>query len=252
MHRIPVTAPQRHGKSTFAELAQEIEPSTFHIETSDVIIDVANAFHAQMPIPPKENNAEWMNSWLIALPDILEETVQTNTTYDQLHFTAEDVEKDLRLYEKFFVHSMNLTKNPELAIQKITPENKAEYRPILQWLGGYLVSKVTETIWYDEIYRRLDKAEQQGAALAVIGGLRYLSDEKSVRTHGDPVMEIFRPGVPILDQLDPTERERSKITPDFKLINNGSLEDFRSISKVIIADVMHGEPKSLYIATEVT
>lgn len=247
MLTIALTAPQKHGKSTFSELVHEIEPTSFDIETSTVISEVADAFHAEMPIPPEENNIEWMNKWLKILPEILQKTVHVDTTYENLRFSRNDVEADIKHYEKFFWHSVALAKNPELAEHKITPENKSAYRPILQFLGAYLIKSVSKTIWTDEIYRRVDVAKEQGAKVATVGGLRYLTDERAARQYGATIIDIFRPGMPELDLNDPTERERSKITPDIRVTNNGDKSEYKVVIKDIMNDLSAGKPKSLYL-----
>jgi len=250
METLWVTAPIKHGKTTFAELVSEIYPDSFNIETSEIITEVADAFHEKMPIPPLENDIEWMNKWLTFLPPILKDIVHVDTTYGQLKFTQTDVEENFKQYEKFFLHSANLTKNPDLANHKITIENKDSYRPILQSLGSLLIYKVSGDIWSNEIAQRLNKAKELGAPIAIVGGLRYKNDELAARKYGGHIVDIFRPGMPEIDINDPTERERSSIQADIKINNDGTIDEFRKLTMNLLDDVQVGQPKSLYIASD--
>ena len=83
-----------------------------------------------------------LNRWLMLLPPLLEKTVHTTTTFDQLRLIQSDIEQHPVEYQKLILHVENLARQPSLKNQKITRENKESYRPFLQWLGGYLVKKV--------------------------------------------------------------------------------------------------------------
>lgn len=247
MHVLGLTAPQKHGKSTFGELAQEIDPTTFLIETSTVISEVADGMHQEIPSPPQESIV-WLNSWIKVLPGILRSVVRTDNTYEDLSFTTEDAEKNVVLYEKLLAYSHALHTNPDLANHRITDHNKAAYRPLLQWLGNYLIEKVSPTIWYDEIFRRVETAQNDGSRFAIIGGLRYVSDEKAVRAHGGIIIDIFRPGMPTLDVNDPTERERSKIIFDTRLINGGNRQQYKRTVEQLLQDIAMGSVQKEYVS----
>lgn len=238
------------GKSTLAGAFSKIEPETFHIESWHPIGEVADEFHREMPVPPEQNNIIWMNKWLKVLPLIILQVVHAECTYDQLGFTQQDVEDHPVAYKKFYEHSVNLVRSPELAQQKITEENKPLYRPILQWLGGYLVAKVNPTIWYDEIFDRIDTAVTSGAEHATIGGVRYKSDYDSVHNEGGRVIKVIRPDLPSRDVNDPTERERNSWVPDITVYNSGSVDDLIDLAPVIWEDLKSDNYKSVYISKQ--
>jgi hypothetical protein len=234
------------GKSTLAGAFS----ADFHIESWHPIGEVADKFHEQMPVPPEQNNITWMNKWLKVLPAIVQEVVHVDTTYEQLQFTQADVDNNPTGYEKFFQHSVNLLRNPELAQHRITEENKPQYRPILQWLGGHLVARIKPTIWYDEIFDRIYTAQQSGAEDATIGGVRYKSDFDSVHNEDGKVIKVIRPDMPTKDSNDPTERERNSWPADITVYNTGNVEDLMAIAPVIWDDLKFNTYKSVYISKE--
>lgn len=238
------------GKTTLINACTQLDPEAFHIESWHPIGEVADLFHNEMPVPPEQNDIRWMNKWLKVLPAIVQEVVHVDCDYDQLQFTEQDVERNFGDFEKFYRHSVNLAANPELANHKITDDNKSQYRPILQWLGSYLVSRVKPTIWYDEIFSRLDSAEQLGAELGLIGGVRYKSDYESVHAHGGTVIKVIRPDRPEKDSNDPTERERNSWIPDITVYNNDTEERFVALAPVLLDDIRAKKYKSVYLAND--
>ncbi len=238
------------GKSTLAHEIERLEPETFLIESWHPIGEVADAFHEHMPAQTGKNEIAWLNRWLKVLPTILSEVVGTESTYSQLRFTQSDVDEDFPKFEKLLLHASNLLKDPDLAMQKITEDNKKTYRPILQWLGGYMVSEVAPTIWYDEIGRRVDAAKQRGAPLAIINGVRYASDFKSVHAIGGVVGRLVRPDLPVKDGNDPTERERNSWRPDFTIINNNEVTDLLDLAPIILEDLKSDSIKPTYITVD--
>ncbi len=248
MNIVGITGAIGHGKSSFADAITELEPATYRVETGDIIIEVADRFHQEMPHPPRADNIAWMNRWLFALPNILRDVVQVETSYDQIAFSHDDVISHPIKYQKFFEHAAALVDTPELAETPISSNNKLQNRPLLQWLGGYLIERVSPTIWQDEVYRRVAAAGNNAAPLVLIGGIRYPSDADAVSEHGGVVVKISRPDVPEQDTADPTESQRSTIRPDVTVVNNGSLADLSVMAGNFVQDMKRGKPRALYIA----
>jgi hypothetical protein len=194
MQIIGITGPIKHGKSTFADALAGQVPASVHLESSQIITEVTNAFHEVMPVPPEQNNIKWMNTWLEKLPPILKDVVHVDCDYDQISFTEADVYDKPMEYQKLFEHSINLAKNPHMANLMINNTNKESYRPMLQWLGGYLVQRVSPGIWYNEIVARSKQAELEGAQLCTVAGLRFPTDAQILREAGAVISEIYRPG----------------------------------------------------------
>ncbi len=241
-----MTGPIGHGKTTFAEALAELEPTTIHLETSSVVIEVANALQATLttPLDPYDINA--LNNWLKSLPAILLDILGTKCTFDQIELKADNIEKHPIEYQKLILHVENLRRNFTLAHQQINTENKEAYRPILQWLGGYLVDKIDNGIWWDEIIKRAKKHEQKGCKLCIAGAIRFPTDAKIARQAGAIIVKVYRPGHLQNDMLDPTERERENVKVDTMVMSNGTIEDVKKCAAQFLKDIEAGELKTLY------
>lgn len=224
---IGMTGPIGHGKSTFADALSALEPSTVHMESSLVIAEVANAMQKALTDIPDPYNVEQLNNWLRCLPPILAEIVHANCTFEQLKLQQTAMEEHPIEYQKLILHVENLQRKPELMSQTITKDNKESFRPLLQWLGGYLVQKVGSGIWYQEIVRRIRQAASAGCRLCIVGGLRYPTDATILREAGAIIVEVYRPGHLQSDMLDPTERERQNIQVDCTIMSNGTVADVK-------------------------
>ncbi len=245
---IGLTGPIGHGKSTFATAVADIEPKTKRLESSMVIAEVANALHAATQNIPPRDDIEAINNWLKPLPGILKRTVHAKCTFNQIEIRTGDAELDPLDYEKLLLHMENLGRRPELLKQKITKENKEAYRPILQWLGGYLVKKVDSGIWYKEIVRRAGQMQDQDFEYCLIGGLRFPTDAKYVRSVGGIIIRVYRPGYLQYDKLDPTERERDGIKPDCTIVSNGTIEDIAKLASQVLLDIKNNALHKTYYA----
>jgi hypothetical protein len=241
-----MTGPIGHGKSTFAKAIKEIEPQTVRIESSMIIAEVANGLHAAMQTIPTRDDVQSINEWLKPLPALVEQIVHQKCTFFQIQVQIADVQRHPIEYEKLFLHIENLTRNPGLARQAITPENKEAYRPILQWLGGYLVKKIDPNIWYAEITRRTQEATASGARICIVGGLRFPSDAERIKSVGGTIIKVYRPDHLQYDMLDPTERERDNIPVDCTVVSNGTLEDMKACAQKILEDATAGHLQRLY------
>ncbi len=245
---IGMTGPIGHGKSTFAKAAMEIEPTARRIESSIIIAEVANALHASTQKVPSKDDIEAINVWLRPLPSILLETVHTKCNFDQIKLSIEEINSHPIDYEKLLLHLENLSRKPDLLKHTINSDNKEEYRPILQWLGGYLVSKIDRGIWYKEITRRIYQLNSQGVKLCLVGGLRFPSDAQYIHDVKGIIIKVYRPGHLQYDMLDPTERERENVTPDATVISNGSVEDIKACAKRVLTDIADSRLQKTYYA----
>lgn len=241
-----MTGPIGHGKTTLANALAKLEPNTVHLESSMVIIDVANALQATLKKPFDPYDVDALNQWLKALPGILEDVLRVETTFERIALDPVAVTEHPIEYQKLILHAENVRRDFRLARQKITQDNKEAYRPLLQWLGGYLVSHVSSGIWYNEIVKRAKQAEQAGCNLCVVGGLRYPTDAAILRAEGAFIIKVYRPGHLQNDMLDPTERERENIGVDSTIMSNGSIEDVNSFAPRFLQDLRNGKLQPLY------
>jgi len=245
-----ITGSIGHGKSTLAEAFGRIEPRSKHLETFDIIAEVVYAWHSQTSAVPNPHDLNQVNEWLQLLPGVLSRIVHQEIDPARLHFGLSDVATQPEFYEKLFTHLLNVQKDPSLLTSRVNEANKERYRPILQWLGGYLVAKVDSGIWYKELMRRTAQASAEGALLCTISGLRYQSDADIVHAGGGYVLLVSRPLTGDKDLTDPTERERYKIQPDITVINNAGLPELVTCAQSIYTDIKLGKLRSRYVTSD--
>lgn len=242
-----MTGPIGHGKTTFADALSDLVPATVHFESSLIIAEVANALHAAISGKlPDPYSVDALNDWLGVLPGILSEKVQIQCTFEKIKLQQRSIEQHPVEYQKLILHVENLHRNPDMAKRKITRENKESYRPILQWLGGYLVERVDSGIWYKEIVRRIRRAEAVGTDLCIVGGLRFPSDAKILRDTGAIIIKVYRPGHLQNDMLDPTERERENIKVDCTIMSDGTVDNVKRFAGRFLEDIRNNQLESLY------
>lgn len=241
-----LTGPIGHGKSSFAEYLTTLEPQAFHFETGSVVSEVANAMHRAITDIPDPYNVGSLNNWLRCLPSILSEIVDYKCSFKDIELHQDLMEKQPLEYQKLILHVENLERDPTLIKKEITIENKEDYRPLLQFLGGYLVQRLDAGIWWNEVMRRIAKAEVAGARLCVAGALRYPSDAAIFRASGGVIVELIRPGHLQSDTLDPTERDRTKINADCTILNNGTLADLKKFCSHFLEDLKVKKLERIY------
>lgn len=238
------------GKSTFASLLCNIEPSHATYESGELIAEVAEDFNralsGELAFETTSNNIELTNQALIWFIEAISEKLHYEATWNQLAITKHQLAARPELFEKLFAYIETAKNNPSILDKRITANNKATYRPLLQWLGGYLVAKTSNTIWYDEIFRRI-ALHDQDKKLVIIGGLRYPSDALSVRENNGLIVGIERANHEA-DTTDVTESARSEIKPDVIVSNNGTLQQLESLATEFANDLITGKLKPEYIA----
>jgi hypothetical protein len=237
------------GKSTLATLLRDMEPSHAVYETSEVIIEVAEDFNralsGELAFETTTNDVELVNQALIWFIEAISERLhQSDVTWNQLAITKHHLAAHPKLFEKMFIYVDAAKKSPSMLDGRITADNKEHYRPLLQWLGGYLVAKISDTIWYDELFRRIS-IHDSDKNLVIIGGVRYPSDAAAIREHNGLVLGIERPDHSA-DRDDVTESSRSLIKPDIIVHNTGSLAELAATAEQLWHDLGAGKHKTSY------
>lgn len=247
-----ITGPIGHGKTTFASYLAQQNPQAHQIESSYVISEVADRLNKFFVWEsPRQQDILSVNRWLAHLPAIVSAVTHAHIGVDDVTLTEQDIVNRPQDYEKLWDYLNAAHKNPEITSEYITSYNKEAYRPLLQWLGGFLVKHVDEGIWYNELVRRATEAQAYGCQLFIIGGVRFPGDAKILRKAKGIIIEIQRPGLDEPDMKDPTERERHSIQPDVVVINNGSLEQLLDASLRLYQDIAKNKLKEKYYAASV-
>lgn len=226
-----------HGKTTFSRLLAQHAASSAHFETWELVAEVAAALRLENNTHPSPDDMEAVNVWLYPLAELVSLHMHAEIAYEQLKLTQESLKEHPEYYDKLFEYLRAVEATPSLADSEITDETKAAFRPLLQWLGGYLVAKVGSGVWYDEIVRRIAHLRSTGTELVTVGGVRYPGDAERLRNAGGMILEIKRPDLPEQDAKDITERERTLITADSLVINDGSLEDLAHCAAIVYGDL---------------
>jgi energy-coupling factor transporter ATP-binding protein EcfA2 len=237
------------GKTTLATYLTNTTPNHAHYETWHVVAEIAAAFNqalkAELAYETTTDKLDLANQVLIWLPDAISEHLHHDVVWNQLAITKHDTLAHPELYEKLFAYLETIIKKRALLDAPLTAGNKEQFRPLLQWVGGYLIAKISRTIWYDELLRRIELHDPT-TSLVVIGGVRHTSEADAVRAHGGKIIGIERPDT--LESTDITETERTTIKPDVTVVNDGSLEQLQHIAETLINDLAAGHPKQHYAA----
>jgi hypothetical protein len=235
-----------HGKTTFASLLAARSRAAIHFESWEIVAEVATALKDDVAVHPEADDLEAINEWLLVLPEIVEVVAHVKLSYLDIKVTPERIAEHPEYFEKLFEYLRAVTVTPALGQTAITAETKEDFRPLLQWLGGYLVAKGGPGVWYDEIIRRIGHARSGGCDLVTVGGVRYPGDAERLRNAGGLILEISRPSQPTQDQQDITERERRLIEPDSLIINASTLTDLESCAQTVYDDMVMRRLKPEY------
>jgi predicted AAA+ superfamily ATPase len=244
-----ITGPIGNGKSTFTELLVKQEPSHAVYESREIISELADDFnHAlsgELAFETTNDPIELINQSLVWFVEAINEKLNYEITWSQLAITRRSVATHPELFEKAFVYIKAAKQHPKILDATITAENKATYRPLLQWVGGYLITKISSTIWYDEIFRRI-RLHDDDKNLVIVNGIRNPSEADLVRARGGVIIEITRPEAPPQDVSDVTERSRSGIRADITVLNNGTLAQLEAIAEKLWQDTSISKPAGQY------
>jgi len=252
MRYIPVTGDIQAGKSTFADTIETLHGSAIHIETFEIIAEVATQFNKSFH-PEHGTPVERINHWLGQMPGVLKKVLDIDVNYGDITISQKHIEAEPAAYVKMFGFLSLLDSKTNIARQKITSDNKEKYRPELQWIGGHLVSRVDKNIWFKEVVRRAEAEESRGVDLCITTAVKYKSDELYMRTfEGTVIPKIVRAELPTRDATDPTERESSLVTPDTILYNNGDLAQYKNSIEQFYKDYIDGTVQSAYVANDST
>lgn len=240
-----ITGAIGHGKSTIAEILSKLEPNSRTFETSEVISDVATQLckHFDHKII-KLHDLTSINNWLSYLPANLSKTLNRPIDAKLFLLTPSMIGSTTAEYAKLWEFIDWAKSNPELVHTVITQENKANFRPLLQWIGGFCVENISPIIWNTELLERARIAGAEGCALAILGGIRFNEEALHVQNNGGLIVEIIRPSIQVQDSSDPTERQRTRIKPEHIIMNDGSLQELTAKVEKLYAEIKSTRPKA--------
>lgn len=248
MHILGITGPIGHGKSTLAKAFMAIDKSAVRIESSTVIAEVANEWLKNFPreLLVDDHDYDILEAWTTELSIISSDKLKVKIHPEQLLITPATFENEPETVARLMRY-INLIKQGVIEMNtEINDGNKDKNRAILQWLGGFMIVRVGEGIWYDEVERRIHEAETQSKSLCIVGGIRYPYDAEVIWRNGGKVAELIRKDLPPRDSSDITEQQRYKIKVDTIINSTASKEALGEMAHAIYEDLLNGDLLSEY------
>lgn len=253
MQIIGITGAIGHGKTSLAKSFLRQVKGSKHTESSYLISRVANELNKHyLTSQPRIDDLASINAWLSNLPDILRDVAHYEKEIppirvEQQHLLDKDPD-----FQKLGEYIRTVTENHALIAQDITEDNKESYRPILQWLGGYVTKHISPTLWYDELLRLGNQVEAEGCPLFVIGGVRFPSDGQVIHNAGGKVVAIERPNMKHQDKNDPSEAYRAMVPVDTTIFNDGALGALDHVVITVWKDLQNDDLQSRYQASRMS
>ena len=250
-HIVAMAGPIGCGKSTLAEFIAQVDPThSAHLETSRIVTDIADQFNQTLAINRGLSGADEqglidaanqaLDSLLTMLSTMAERRIQSADVW----ITSSALASDRSSYAKLFQYFDAVKAEPSLLSSTIVPETKADYRPLLQWLGGYLLQHIDPLLWYKELFRRISELPVEISVIALTAP-RQPAEAEYVQSHGGKVVLINRPGTNI-DGDELTERRVAEIKADCSLANDGTLEQLQACAKQVRADLIQSKLHTQY------
>lgn len=237
-----ITGPIGHGKTTLANALMTLTTPAIHIEPSDIIAEVANEWFATFPKELLVDPIDYalLNQWTTDLATVVSHQIKY-VDPNQLRITHDQVIGESKYYFKLFMY-INLIRQGVIPFaEPIVTANKDKHRPILQWIGGFMVHRTEQGIWFDHIARLLKKAEADGIRLGVVGGVRYPYDASVIRANGGIIIKLLREDLPERELADITEEHRNEIKINTTIISDSRPEAFNELVKIFYRDYLVGD-----------
>lgn len=243
-----ISGPIGSGKTTVAEMLASAQPQTsLHLETSTVVIELANAFNAAyLADSGATDPLQRSNNAVAELLTMLGLMAGHAVYMQDVQLTSTEAAQHPEFYEKLLEYLRLVSDTPSLMQNTVTQANKTDYRTLLQWIGGYFLFKIDSKLWYEELYRRVQATVPQ-PELVVLTAPRQPDEADYVRSLGGRVILIDRPSE-VYDRTDVTERQISDITPDCVIVNDGDLTALQTVVTRVLADALASQLQNRYIA----
>ena len=118
-------------------------------------------------------------------------------------------------------------------------EHKDNFRLILQgWGTDFKRELQSKNYWIIKVANKI-KELPDNICYVVFPDVRFLNEAAFIRELGGYIIRIDRPNNPdvLSPDLHPSEYELEKIQQDYTIINNGSLEDLKIITKSLLFNI---------------
>ncbi len=235
-----ITGPIGHGKSTLAKAFMAIDKSATRIESSTLIAEVANEWLKNFPkeLLVDDHDLDVLEAWTTELSIIASKKLQVKIHPEQLLITKETFDKEPETVARLIRYISLIEQGVVEINSKIVDGNKDKNRAILQWLGGFLIVRVGKGVWYDEIERRILKAETEAKSLCLVGGIRYPYDAEVIRRNGGKMAKLIRKDLPPRDSSDITEAHWAKLEVDTVIRSTASKEALAEMARAVYEDLL--------------
>lgn len=247
MRLFGITGPIGHGKTTLADALMTLENPAVHFEPSNVIAEVANEWFATFPkellVDPIDYSI--LNRWTTDLATVISHQIKY-VDPNQLRITHDQVIGESKYYFKLFMY-INLIRQGVIPFaEPITLANKDKHRNILQWIGGFVVHRADQGIWFEHIEKLLKKAEKDGVKLGIVGGIRYPYDAEVIRRNKGIIIKLLRADLPERELADITEEHRNEIKVDTTFISDSKPNAFKEMVKIFYRDYLTNDMLKTY------
>lgn len=239
---LALTGEKKSGKSALVNELLAIEPDSVHLQSGLTVMGVANAWVPQFAAMDRLEHApdsellEIANTWLRCLPPVASHITGKDVGYQALEISAQT--QGSPAVTRLFDYLKDLRFKPELNDSIINPQNKDQYRALLEFLGGYLYERVDEGVWYDVLTDDAQTEKEKGKRLINIDGLRFSGDELRCRRVGAYIVRVVRSSVTSTGTV--TEQSKRNIKEDIRVHNEGTIAGLGQVAEALLDDVRHG------------
>lgn len=216
------------------------------LETSYVIAKVLNAWletwPAHLKLEPGQDVVDLANALITSLPAAVQQSLGELVKPEQLQIerSVESQQFNHQLID--YLQERLAAASAQTFPTPITPATKSFHRKLFMWLGACLVVKVDSNIWGNAHDRRIKQLAATGQKFVTVGGIRSKYEVEMIHRNGGVVVRVVRPDAQTNSDL--TERFMLEVTPDTKLVNNGSFEELEAVVGRLYRDLAAGRLQS--------